>query len=185
MPDPGSEEFVVYLCDGAWAFDPVDGTWDRPAHSGTAYYNLVSDLVPIRRGVFSTDRPFAAALTSQGLVAAGERQIRSLETQTGRVTVLETDGPSVVSAVAFDPNHNQLIILGDGAIWSYDFDENTLDRLMSVPDGDSKGGMYWRSAAAAFDESADLLVMFDGERTWTFDVESGELHSPAESGFGA
>jgi hypothetical protein len=33
----------------------------------------------------------------------------------------------------------------------------------------------WRSAAAAYDEAAGVVVIFDGEHTWTFDADTVEL----------
>jgi hypothetical protein len=167
----------MVLCFGAWSYDPTDGSWTSSPASRRAFYDLNSPLV----GQFNpagTSRAATAVISNQ-LFGAGAGQIRSLELPSGPVVAeLDREGPAEVSAMAFDSRANVLIIIGDGAIWSFDLVNRELLRRLTVPAaGPSTGGMYWRSAAAAYDEESGLVVIFDGERTWTFDHDSGELRS--------
>lgn len=180
LPMPGSDlTAVVDPCGSdAWLFDVASGQWQNSAELRDAYRRFYLQLQAAREPG-APDR-FAPGdytmLTGDGsLYYAGSGMIGVMELPGGSPPLYVSGGPAAVATAAVMPP-NDLLLIGDQALWRYRIGDPPIEHLrdLSAPED---GGMYWRTAAAAYDEAAGFVVIFDGERTWTYDPQTNGLES--------
>ncbi len=184
LPMPGSGlTAVVDPCGAeAWLFDVTSGQWQSSAEIRDAYRSFYLQL-QAEREPGAPDRfvpgDYTLLAADGSLYYAGSGTIGVMELPGGSPPFFMSGGPAEVSAAVVMPP-NDLLLIGDRALWSVRIEDDFVEHLLDLA-APEDGGMYWRTAAAAYDEAAGLVVIFDGEHTWTYDPESAALEFIAGS----